>query len=148
MLGQQEFRATTPIGYDEFFNLLKCFQSIFEGRYISNKRAEQQKREYVVKFILQFYIKSRQYAAYQRKYFRSNLNQFLWIDNRNLNIPQLISYYYNCDRQEYLSKLASSQNEQLKNEQSSKSLGKQKDPVPPKDVQEITYKIVQGIIDQ
>ncbi|CAD8155175.1 unnamed protein product [Paramecium pentaurelia] len=148
MLDQQEFRVTTPIGYDEFVNLLKCFQNIFEGRYISNRRAEKQKREYVLKFIQQFYIKSRQYAAYQRKYFRSNLNQFLWIDNRNINIPQLILQYYNCDRQEYESKVASPQNEQQKNEQSSKLLGKQNDPLPPKQIQEITYKTVQGFIDQ
>ncbi|CAK73884.1 unnamed protein product (macronuclear) [Paramecium tetraurelia] len=148
MQHQKEFRVTTPLGYDEFVNLLKCFQSILEGRYISNKRAEKQKREYVLKFIQQFYIKSRQYAAYQRKYFRSNLNSFLWIDNRTLNIPQLILQYYNCDRQEYESKVASPQNEQLKKELSSKLLGKQNDPIPSKDIQEIVYRTVDGIIEQ
>ncbi|CAD8068228.1 unnamed protein product [Paramecium sonneborni] len=148
MLDQKDFRVTTPIGFDEFINLMKCFQNIFEGRYISNRRAEKQKREYVVKFIQQFYVKSRQYASYQRKYFRSNLKEFIWIDNRTISIPQLIMQYYNCDREEYETRVNSEQNEGLKNEQGSTLLGKQNDPMPSKEIQDIVYKKVQEIMEQ
>ncbi|CAD8113713.1 unnamed protein product [Paramecium sonneborni] len=141
-----QVRHSTPIGYNLFVEMIKSFNLINENTQYSQSRKESLKRVKVRNFIEKFYINSRQYTSYQRRYVRSNLNQFIWIDNGLKNIPEMISSYYYCDRQLYENELNSIVNIALKSEKYSESQGQQMKMEICQEIQELVYETMQNMI--
>ncbi|CAD8206736.1 unnamed protein product [Paramecium pentaurelia] len=141
-----QLRLNTPIGYDLFVELINDYMEININTHYSQSKKERLKRERVKKFIEIFYIKWRQYTSYQRRYVRSNFNEFIWIDNNLNNIPELISQYYSCERQEFNNQLNSIDSIVLKIDKHPESMGKQMKIEVSLEMQEFVYETMQNMI--
>ncbi|CAD8192410.1 unnamed protein product [Paramecium octaurelia] len=141
-----QLRFCTPIGYDLFVELISNLTVINANPSYSQSKKESLKRERVKSFIEKFYIKWRQYTSYQRRYVRSNFNEFMWIDNRRSNITELISQYSSCERQDYTSQLSCIDSVALKIDKHPESMGRLMKIEPSPEMQELVLETMQTMI--
>jgi len=80
--GQKSFynysEGPVPIGYQESAELLNGLIQLRDNIYVNNAQNLKRMSQLEKDFIDKFQIKSRQYAAIQRKYFRSKFKYFSW----------------------------------------------------------------------